>query len=97
MIDGSLLANLASAVADQVPLTGLGIGSGWSLAAYGVFLVYRGRFVPRELYDAVDKERNDLLQVVTMQAKQLDAVMEVGETVEVIMRAVESNARRRSP
>lgn len=61
-----------------------------------VLMVYTGRLIPRRTYDDLLDDRNKWREACQMQGKQLDAVMEVGETVEVIMRAVEANARGRS-
>lgn len=44
---------------DGIPVEVLGIGSGWTLVAVFVVLIYRGQLVPRKQYEDKEHEANE--------------------------------------
>jgi hypothetical protein len=71
---------------------GLGVGSGWALAAYFMRLVYVGKLVPAHDRDEWRAESRIKDTQIAEKDKQLDHLKEVGHAVNAVMRAVQKGA-----
>lgn len=58
-----------------IPLSGLGIGSGWALVCIGVIMLFRGTLVTRREVDAKDRTIEALMQSVKDKDEQLKLVL----------------------
>jgi hypothetical protein len=74
------------------------------LLGLAIILILRGRLVPRSTYDDLRADRDQWREAHRLseearltQTRQLDAVLEVGETVKNVMNALDSVRREGHP
>jgi hypothetical protein len=74
------------------------------LLGIAIVLILRGRLVPRSTYDDLRADRDQWREAHRLseearltQTRQLDAVLEVGETVKNVMNALDSVRREGRP
>ena len=84
-----------------IPLTGL---TAPALLGLAIFLILRGYLVPRSTYDDLKDDRDQWREAHRVseearltQVRQLDAVLEVGETVKNVMTALDHVRREGHP
>ena len=84
---------------DAIPWPQAGIGAGWALVAFFVWLIFTGKLRPRADIDDANHRADQWLtesrikdQQIREQEIQLGHMAEVGKTVDAIMRAMPHTA-----
>lgn len=84
-----------------IPVAGL---TAPALVSIGILLIMTGRLVPRRTYDDALRDRDRWQEAHSVseearltQTRQLDAVLEVGETVKQVMNALDRVRREDRP
>lgn len=87
-----------------IPWDQLGVGSGWALVAFCVYLIFTGRLVPKPTYDRAVHEGNEWRTEsrikdaqIAEKDTQLRHMGEVGRTVEKVMSNLQAASQVNPP